>query len=166
MFVIICHRFMFNFHWNFLVKTRKSRKQVYAKLRSDIPEDIPRNSRVKVKHIFSSSFIARVTTAIVTVTKRTFPVTADIATMRFLSEGRHRAFRYFTSIGSRLSPLEATLYLSQRIRIRGLPPLSSATNISVEDSVSRAIVGPIFNLGDIRDVTLRCPLKRSCALNL
>jgi len=43
-----------------------------------------RNRRIEVKHIF----IASITSAIVTITKRTFPVTADIATMRFLSEGR------------------------------------------------------------------------------
>ena len=100
-FVIVCHRFIFNFHLNFLVKKIKKT----AKLWSDIPEDISRNRRIEVKHIF----IASITSAIVTITKRTFPVTADIATMRFLSEGRRWAFRYFTSIGSRLSPLEATL---------------------------------------------------------
>lgn len=105
-----------------------------------------------------------VTAAIVTATKRTFPVMADIATMRSLSEDRRRALRYFTSIGSRLSPLCSSClkglgYEERERERRGwvTSPSSSATNISVEDSVPHTIAGPIFNFnqrGSLWNVSL------------
>lgn len=89
----LCVQFLFAFFWLRLGNQRDGCTRNYGAI-------LRNNNRAKERHIFSVYRLSRerfapVTIAIVTVTKRTFPVMADIATMRFLSEGRRPSVPLF-----------------------------------------------------------------------